>query len=75
CVEQALATGDFSFGAYRAKLRQHRLGRLLKRRTIVARSLYLQHAPRFWLTLWQLAAIAPTRVQRLVGASLGLLPR
>lgn len=74
CVRDAFAGGDFSFDDYRQRLLNHRLGRLLQRRTLVARSLYGYRRSRLWTLLWQLARIAPPRMQRRVGASLALLP-
>jgi len=74
CVRDAFAGGDFSFDDYRQRLLNHRLGRLLQRRTLVARSLYGYRRSRLWTLLWRLARLAPPRMQRRVGASLALLP-
>lgn len=74
CVTDAFTEGDFRFADYGSRLRRHRLGRLLQRRAAVARALYTFRYPAFWDALWRLAAVAPPRLQRLFGASLGLLP-
>lgn len=73
-VGDAFDRGDFTFEGYRQRLVQHRLGKLLHRRTVVARNLYVNRFPHGWALLWRLADVAPTAVQRVIGASLGLLP-
>lgn len=73
-VGEAFRTGDFAFQQYKDRLLNHRLGRLLKRRTIVAQQLYRHKRPKQWSLLWQLAAVAPNIVQRAIAASLGLMP-
>lgn len=73
-IQEAYQTGDFSFNQYRQRLLDSHLGHLLQRRTFVAKNLYLYRRPPLWSLLWGLANIAPARLQRLVGASLALLP-
>ena len=73
-VHAAFSSGDFSFADYRKRLLEHRLGRLLIRRTIVARRIYHQRWPRLWSILWRMAAVSPTAVQRAIGSWLALLP-
>lgn len=73
-VQEAFMSGDFSFISYKDQLLRHRLGRLLKRRSLIARQLYVHKYPKFWELLWQFANIAPKVVQRSIAASLGLLP-
>lgn len=73
-VKDGFARGDFRFSDYRKRLLNHRLGRLLKRRALVARHLFQQNHPALWSSLWRLAAVAPTRMQRAIGAGLGVLP-
>ncbi len=73
-IISALASGDFCFASYATALRQDQLGKLLQRRTAVARQLYLYEKPALWAILWALAGIAPAKIQRLVAASLALLP-
>lgn len=73
-VQEAFACGDFSFSGYRRRLLQHSLGRLLSRRTLIARHLYLHRQPWFWSLLWRLAAVAPSVIQHSMAAALGLLP-
>ncbi|HMR67869.1 MAG TPA: hypothetical protein PKE64_27985, partial [Anaerolineae bacterium] len=73
-VRDAFARNDFSFRHYRTRLLDHRLGRLLVRRAMVARHLFLPRWPGLWSLLWQLAAIAPLKMQRGIGSFLGVLP-
>ncbi len=73
-IRDGFARNDFAFRHYRDSLLKHRLGRLLMRRTVVARHLFVHRHPRLWLLLWRLAAIAPLPVQQRIGAFLGLLP-
>ena len=73
-IGESFARNEFSFESYRTKLLKHRLGRLLRRRAVVATHLFVHRQPRLWLILWQLAAIAPFKIQRSIGAFLGLLP-
>ncbi len=73
-IINALKSENFCFANYATALRQDRLGKLLRRRTAVARQLYLYEKPTLWTILWVLAGIAPAKVQRLVAASLALLP-
>lgn len=73
-IIEAFEHGDFSFEGYRTQILNDRLGKLLKRRTAIARHLYYQRLPAFWSVLWRFAAIAPKRVQRGVGAYMALLP-
>lgn len=73
-VVDALKTDDFTFTDYRDRLLNHRLGKLLKRRAAVARTLYRHRFAFFWSSLWWFASIAPKRVQQYFGASLALLP-
>lgn len=70
----AFARDDFAFNDYGDRLRSHRLGRLLMRRTAVARSLYEYRYPMLWGLLWQGAAVSPRWAQRAVGAWLAVLP-
>lgn len=73
-IVAALESREYGFGRYRETLLGRELGRLLARRTAVASALYAYHRPILWAMLWRLAAVAPARLQRLVGASLALLP-
>jgi len=73
-ITEAINTKDYSFRGYRQHLLDHQLGKLLKRRTMVAQQLYRYRYPLLWSSLWYLADIAPKRVQRHVGAYLALLP-
>ena len=73
-IAESFRRGDFSFGEYRARLMRHDLGRMLRRRVAVARAIYSYRRPRLWSLLWRLADVAPTRLQRVFAASLGLLP-
>lgn len=73
-IANAIHNQDFTFADYRQRLKQHRLGKLLRRRTMVARALYRHQHPPFWTIFWQLAAHSPQKVQRVLGAALGLLP-
>lgn len=74
CINEAFSRDDFAFRDYRQRLLDHQLGRLLGRRTLVARHLYQYRYPALWSLLWVLAGIAPRRIQRSFGASLALLP-
>ena len=74
-IKEAFTTGDFQFEDYRQRILDHRLGRLLARRTFIAKHLYQYRYPWFWGILWELAGIAPRPIQRAFGASLALLPR
>jgi flavin-dependent dehydrogenase len=70
----ALASKDYSFDSYREALLSHNLGKLLARRTFVARHLYQHRYPALWQLIWRLAAVAPKWMQQQIGASLALLP-
>lgn len=74
-IKDAFQRGDFAFTSYRERILKHRLGRLLMRRTLVARYLYGQQYGSFWGLVWRLASIAPLPLQRQFGAALALLPR
>ena len=73
-ISEAFANDDFAFQAYREQILHSRLGRLLMRRASVAKHLYQYRFPPFWALLWQLAAVAPAKVQRGFAATLALLP-
>lgn len=73
-IVDALAQDDFAFADYRQRLLNHQLGKLLRRRTFVARHLYQYRQPQLWNLFWRLAAHSPRMVQRHIGAALGLLP-
>lgn len=71
---EALATGDFGFQGYRARVLRHPLGKMLQRRASVARNLYGAHVPVVWQAVWRLAQVASTPLQHRFAAALGLLP-
>jgi flavin-dependent dehydrogenase len=73
-VIDAFKHDNFSFSDYRHHLLNHRLGKLLLRRAAVAAQLYEHRYPPAWTFLWQMAAVAPRRVQRAIGAWLAVLP-
>lgn len=73
-IVDAFSRKDFSFASYAARLRQHELGRLLRRRVIVARSFYRYRMPLFWKVFWHLAQVASPGLQRRFGAFMALLP-
>ncbi|MGF1507629.1 MAG: NAD(P)/FAD-dependent oxidoreductase [Anaerolineae bacterium] len=69
----AFCEGDLSFADYPARLLGHRLGRLLRRRTVVARALYRHALPPLWGIVWTLAGVASERMQNNIGEALALL--
>jgi flavin-dependent dehydrogenase len=73
-VIDAFARDDFAFTGYRERLLNHPLGKMLQRRTTIARYLYHYHQPHLWSVFWQLAAISPIWAKRSVGTALNLLP-
>lgn len=73
-IEDAFARNDFRFQNYKTALLQHRLGRLLKRRTFVARHLFAYRQPEIFALIWRMATIAPLTIQHAFGTFLGLLP-
>lgn len=73
-VVAAFQQNDFSFASYRHSLLHHPLGKMLMRRTAVAKRLYNVKFWNGWRGLWHLAAIAPRIVKQAVGATLGVLP-
>jgi flavin-dependent dehydrogenase len=73
-LQDAFARDDFSFHSYRARLLSHPLGRMLQRRVMAARHLYRHRFPAFWSLFWELASIAPGRLQNRFAAALALLP-
>jgi flavin-dependent dehydrogenase len=73
-IIESFQSGDFSFSSYRQRLLNHPLGKMLARRTTVAKRLYDIRFWKWWRGLWGLAAIAPHVVKQAVGATLGVLP-
>lgn len=73
-IEEAFRRDDFSFQQYKTALQQHRLGRLLQRRSFIARHLFTYNRPQMWAFIWRMATIAPLTMQHNIGAFLGLLP-
>ncbi len=73
-MTEAFASGDFAFSGYRERLLSHRLGKLLHRRTTIARALYRQDFPALWSLLFRLAHYSPRRVQVMIGAAMAVLP-
>jgi flavin-dependent dehydrogenase len=74
-VINACRHNSFEFDEYTRNVHKSALGQLLRRRLRVAHALYEPRNGRLWQQIWRLAAIAPTRIQQHVGASLGVLPR
>ena len=73
-ISEAFAADDFTFAEYRQRLLNHRLGKLLHRRTLIARALYRQDLPALWSLLFRLAHYSPRRVQVMIGAGMAVLP-
>ncbi len=73
-ILQAQQTGDYSFRTYRDDLLGSRMGRLLARRSYVAKHLYAHQHPWFWRWMWRAAAVSPHVVQQKIGNALALLP-
>ena len=73
-IEDAFARDDFRFQNYKQALQQHRLGRLLRRRTFIARHLFAYRQPEMFSLIWRMATIAPLTIQHAFGSFLGLLP-
>lgn len=73
-ILQAQRSGDYRFQDYRAALLDSHMGRLLARRTYVAKHLYAHQHPWFWRLLWRAAAVSPHVVQQQIGNALALLP-
>ncbi len=73
-IDDAFARNDFRFQNYKQALQQHRLGRLLRRRTFIARHLFAYRQPEMFSLIWRMATIAPLTIQHAFGSFLGLLP-
>lgn len=73
-IHAAFQREDFSFADYRARLLEHRLGKLLRRRTRIARAIYRQDVPALWSLLFRLADYSPRRVQHGIGSWMAVLP-
>lgn len=73
-IADAFARNDFGFFAYKTALQKHRLGRLLRRRTFIARHLFTYRQPEMFTLIWRMATIAPLTIQHAFGSFLGLLP-
>lgn len=72
-LQDAFARGDFAFKGYAERLVNQRLGQLLMRRALIARSLYNRRYSPLWSVLWRLAAYSPRRTQRQIGAYMAVL--
>lgn len=72
-ITEAFATGNYTFADYRQRILDHRMARLLKRRTFIAKHLYQYRYPPFWSVVWRLADVAPLPMQRAFAASVALL--
>jgi flavin-dependent dehydrogenase len=53
-LRDATVRDDFSFARYRHQVLQHRIGRYLRRRSLVARLVYHIHSPTFFRFVWPL---------------------
>jgi flavin-dependent dehydrogenase len=53
-LRDAASRNDFSFSQYRQRVLQHRIGRYLRRRSLVARLVYHIHSPAFFRFVWPL---------------------
>ncbi|MEO0564075.1 MAG: hypothetical protein AAF125_18365, partial [Chloroflexota bacterium] len=73
-VMRAFESEDYSFAGYGPSLLKHNMGRLLARRTWVARHLYGHRTPWAWQLLWRAASVSPHRVQQQIGNALAVLP-
>lgn len=71
---EAFERDDFGFTDYRARVVNHRLGKLLMRRTAVASAIYQHRFPPFWNIFWRMADFAPSKMQQVFASTLALLP-
>ena len=73
-VKEAFERDDFGFTDYRNRVVNHRMGKLLQRRTAVASAIYQHKIPPFWKIFWRMADIAHPRMQQFFASTLALLP-
>jgi len=72
-INEGFTTGNYDFADYRERILAHRMARLLKRRTFIAKHLYQYRYPPLWSVMWRLANVAPLPLQRAFAASVALL--